>query len=215
MRSSPDAAPIIESIWNHHDFGLVLGEVKFVDGMTDLSGNRVALRLLPLYRAFAQKGFISLSDERDLTSNFGGWDDWFQLSQAGVRRTAKVVLTDAGRAAGDLKESGSRQVLWVGLGRAEVSEIVADDSMNSGVDRYRIVMGLHTFDIPEDLRAAYQQAVDTLGQERRFKALLKYDPFEKQWRIEAADYSNRHDDFATHTVDDRTGVIRLCGPSGC
>lgn len=207
----------IESAWNGPALGLVTGEVRFIGGgflgrQPDVSKREDALSELPLYRAFSARGFITVTDERDLTSGFTGWDDWLQLTQSGVRRTARVTLTDRGRHSGNVETVGDVEVLRLRVGTAKIEEIVANDLLEIGADRYRVVLGTHTFDIPEDIAQAYAEARgDQLGRERRFKALLKYDPFEETWTYLGADLGPRAGSFATDHVDQALAQLRLTG----
>lgn len=211
----------IESAWNATNLGFVTGEVRFIDvGMAgrrpDASKGEDALSELPLYRAFAAKGLLKITAERDLTSRFSGWNDWFELTQSGVRRTARITLTEKGRQTGEVRKVGDVEELFLRLGEAKIEDIVANDALVLGADRYRVVLGTHTFDIPEDVAAAYVQARnDRLGRERRFKALLKYDPFEKEWKFLGADLGPRTGVFETDHVDTALAMLRLCGRLSC
>src|SRR6266481_7687499 len=117
------AKKTIETAWNSPQLGLVVGQIRFIDPTIaqrppDASKGEDALSELPLYRAFVKKGFITLSDERDLTTAFTGWGDWFQLTQSGVRRTARVTLTDTGRTRGELKKAGAYDELFLSVGHS-------------------------------------------------------------------------------------------------
>ena len=219
--SNREISAAIESAWNGATLGLVAGEVRFIAGgmagrTPDASKGEDALSELPLYRAFAAKGLITISDERDLTGSFTGWNDWFQLTQSGVRRTARVALTERGRQSGEVKKVGEVEELFLRVGAAKIEEIVANDALVFGADQYRVVQGTHTFDIPEDIAAAYSEASgNQLGRERRFKALLKYDPFEKKWAYLGADLGARAGNFATNHVDQALALLRLCGSLKC
>lgn len=224
----PDAGTIsqmktaIESEWNRTNLGLVIGDVRFVQvgglggGTPEPSKGEDALSELPLYRAFAAEGLITITDERDLTNGFSGWSDWFQLTQSGVRRTAKIALTGKGMQSGEVKKAGNVDELWLRVGTAKIEDIVANDSLTIGTDHYRVVQGTHTFEIPQNLAAAYAEARgDRLGRERRFKALLKYDPFEKKWLYLEADQGPRTGAFTTERVDQALAALRLCGRVSC
>jgi hypothetical protein len=212
----------IEPAWNGMNFGLVTGDVRFIQvgglggGTPQASKGEDAVNELPLYRAFAANGLITITDERDLTSGFTGWGDWFQLTQSGVRRTAKITLTEKGKQSGEVKKTGNVDELWLRVGTAKIEDIVANDALTIGADRYRVVQGTHTFDIPQDVAAAYAEARgDRLGRERRFKALLKYDPFEKKWMYLGADLGPRTGAFPTVHVDQALAKLRLCGSVSC
>jgi hypothetical protein len=148
----------IESAWNATNLGFVTSEVRFIDvGMAgrrpDASKGEDAISELPLYRAFAAKGLLTITAERDLTSRFSGWNDWLQLTQSGVRLTARITLTEKGRQTGEVRKVGDVEELFLRLGEAKIEDIVANDALVLGADRYRIVLGTHTF-VPAPARKA-------------------------------------------------------------
>jgi hypothetical protein len=179
----------------------MLGAVKFVAENPEMAKGRESVSEWPLYEAFAKRGIITLSDERDLTRNFGGWDDFFALSQSGVRRTATVRLSERGKAAGTVKRDGAFDVLWLKVATTKVETIIANGQESVGGDQYRVIMGTLTYDIPPDLAQVWEASRGwNHVRDRRFKVLLKYDPFDKQWKMVAVDTSKRTEDFATNNV---------------
>lgn len=202
------ARDALESQWNQPIVGLLLGNVRFVAGQGESAKGRDKLSELPLYRAFASKGLITISDERDLTQNFGGWNDWFQLTQDGVRRTATIVVTDRGRSQGTVKHIGDFDELWLNVSRTKIDAIVANDTLSIAADRYRVIQGTRTVDLPDDLVPALDSARGATIREGRFKALLKLDPFDKRWKLVAQDLSKRSELFVTSIVDQCIGLLR-------
>ncbi len=216
----------IESMFNEPDVGVGIGDIGFGTGRSDIRKSQDQLSELPIYRALAAKGLISIANERDLTSNFGGWGDWFALTQDGIKRTATVSIEDenlkqlppckaeGGNVNCRVRFDGVDQ-LWLRIGKSKIQDIVANDSVLIGATRYRVVMGTHTYEVPPDLQAAMDSARGAMGRERRFKVLLEYDPFVKRFKLVALDLAERSKDFSSSSVDDLLAQLRLCGPSGC
>src|SRR5215216_1563365 len=75
----------IEAQLNQPDVGILLGDVRFVAGRTEADKGREALNELPLYRALAQVGAITIRNERELTPSSGRSDSAAALIRAGVR----------------------------------------------------------------------------------------------------------------------------------
>lgn len=212
--SNTEAKTTLEALWNEPDVGLWLGDVKFMDDNLlgsdrQWSSGETLLLDLPFYKAFASRGVITMADERDLSDRFTDWNDWFQLTQSGVRRTATVSISDHGRPNGEIRMVGNHEKLLLKGSRTRIEEIVANDSVVLGADRYRVVMGTHTHEIPADLRDAFAQVRGDSSRVGRFKVLLKYDPFNKAWSAIARDVANRHEDFHTANVDRFIARLRL------
>jgi hypothetical protein len=75
------ARALIEKAWNGPDIGLLIGSVKFVADNPDNAEGRASLTELPLYKRFEELGVIAIANRRDLTRNFGGWNNFYALSQ--------------------------------------------------------------------------------------------------------------------------------------
>ena len=200
------AKTAIEHAWNKRSVGLISGEVRFIGGLAgprwgDAAKGEDAASELPLYRAFAAKGYITISDERE-TKN-GGWDAFFQMTQNGVLKTARVTITPLGRQNGEVETTGKVEQLWLSAGTAKIERIVSSESYQVGSEKYRVVQGLHTWDVDPELASAYTEARgnNTMGRERKFRALLVYDAFGKQWKHLGADVGPREGQFTTNQVD--------------
>ena len=95
---------------------------------------------------------------------------------------------------------------------------MSDDPFEFGVDKYRVVQGTHTYDVPTDIAAAYAEARPKsaeLGRERRFKVLLKYDAFEKKWESLGANIGPRTGGFSSNSVDRALANLKECGSISC
>lgn len=151
-----EARNLIENLWNKPDVGLMLGEVKFVAENPDAAKGRESISEWPLYQAFAKKGVITIGNVKDLTQNFSGWNDWFSLTQSGVRKTATIKLTEGGGKAGTIKHNGDFDELFTKVATIKIESIVSNDEEVVGTDRYRVVLGTYTYDVPDEMSAAFE-----------------------------------------------------------
>lgn len=206
-----EARTVIETAWNKAGVELMLGEVKFVAENLDQGKGREGIEMWPLYQAFAKSGVIAISNEKDLTKNFGGWNDWFSLTQSGVRRTATIRLGERGKAGGTVKRIGDFDLLLMKVATTKVESIVANDEVLVGTDQYRVVLGTFTSDVRAEMSAAFERYRDRnkFLREGRFKILLKYDPFDKQWRMVTQDFGKRTEDFRSNTVGRTIQSLKL------
>jgi hypothetical protein len=94
------------------------------------------------------------------------------------------------------------ELLWIVAGRGTIQEVVANDPVSIGTDKYRVILGTHTFDVSPGLAEALQAFEPTLGgvRERRFRVLLNYDPFDRGWQVVAQDLGKQSEGFVTDTV---------------
>ncbi len=90
--------------WKEEVWLFNLGPTQFRRGNSSGPGYTMNSRY-PWYRAIAEKGLLTLEHERDLSGGFTGWDDFFALTQAGVQRTATVVLTPEGAKIGSHQDA--------------------------------------------------------------------------------------------------------------
>lgn len=201
-----EAKTAIEHAWNKRSIGLVNGDVSFIGGLAgqrrlDAAKGEDSASKFPLYRAFAAKGYITIDNERE-TKN-GGWDAFFQMTQNGVLKTARVTITPLGRQNGEIETAGKVEQLWLGTGTTKIEQIVSSESYQVGSEKYRVAQDTHTWDVDPELAAAYAEASsnDTMGRERKFRALLVYDAFGKQWKHLGTDFGLREGQFTTNQVD--------------
>ena len=195
-----DVHAAIEQAWSRPTVGLVLGNVRFVEPgagvlRADVSKGEDLRSELPIYRAAAANQLITLSEDQGVFV---------------------VAATDSGRRRGTLAKVDNTDELLVRINTARIETIVANDSLMAGEDQYRIVQGTYTYDIDDDFKAAYVEARgDRLPRERRFKALLKYDPIVPGWAYLMADAGPRTGEFATPLVDRAVAQLQQCGKVAC
>src|SRR5690606_17062198 len=142
---------VIEADWNGQRVSLVLGDVHF-KGPTwtsacqpNIARGEMCLDQLSLYRGIESLGFLTVEDERDLSRNFSGWDDWHRLTQAGIIRTARIALTSTGRERYDPVEAFGRGVIEVAYGTGAITRIVSIDSLVGTATRFLVVQGTHNW----------------------------------------------------------------------
>lgn len=203
--ANSEATSVIEHAWNQRGLGLVSGEVRFIGGLSlrksDPAKGEVAVSELPFYRFFSEKGYITLTEVRENKDE--GWGGFFQMAMNGVIKTARVTITPLGRQNGEIESAGNVEELWVPIGTAKVEEIVSNELYSGSTEQYRVVQGTHTWELDQDLAAAYAEArgTDSLGRERKFRALLVFDAFEKKWKYLMADFGPRTGQFTSDNVE--------------
>lgn len=193
---------------------LWLGQISFVrEGTIDPRNGREQLSKYALYKAYAELGLLFLDSDQDLSSGFTGWNDFLALSQSGVQRRANVLLPDGageGGQSGTLLDAAGQPVskhesdynrIQFVVTTQTVDAIVSNDRLRTATEEYRQVIGTHTLKIDPRVEAAWRVMVnDHYGEKRRFRALLKFDPITKEWKLEQLDEGDRDSDFGTSTV---------------
>ena len=210
-----DAVQDLGLILNQPNVGLLLGEVRFVvrdsDDPPDMAKGEDALSEFPLYVAFAQRGIITILDEQDVSGGSVGRPDLFALRQQGVQKIATISRGPDSTGV-TFRRAGDVDQMWLAMGLTTVDRIVSNDTLTIGVDRYRVIQGMFTSDIPIDLHTAVKQArgFDAVtDRTRRFKALVKFDPFDQHWQLTRLDVGPADTGITTENVDQE--VHRLSG----
>lgn len=207
------AASILQAAWNKNDGQLILlGSIQFRRGNSSGPGFDMFSKY-PVYRALASKGLLKLENERDLSGNFTGWNDFFALTQAGVQRTATVVLTPEGAQLGTVQpvgNTGEKFVTFV-YGGYQIEKIVSNEAVDVNGEKYRVVMGTHVFEPKPQFLDAMAASGEPTFRDRRFRALLKYDVFESKWKQQIVDVGARESDFQTQNVPTTLAQLRLTG----
>ena len=204
----------IETQLNQAEVGILLGDIRFVAGRTEAEKGREALSELPLYRALAQVGAITITNEREITPGILA-DSSVELTRAGVRRIARVAATDKGRSGGIIKKVGAVDELFLHLVPSKLQSIEAKDSLVVGSDLYQTFTGTYLIDVPVELKTALEETRGSMEPERHFKALLKFDRTTGRWVINAIDLARASQAFATNYVDKRIAELRNCPATGC
>jgi hypothetical protein len=216
--SNTEASKILENIWAATSFVPVrLGEIKVLTPMTQDRANPVNgvvdNRGEQMYDLLRRSGILDLQQNRDLSKESFSWDNFARLSQQDTRRTFVALLTPAYRSllcnterARILKLPSSAEYACLPQGYGQVEAIVRNKSREIGADRFQLVFGTH--------RWKWDPLWITLGQggpeERKFRALLRYDDFSKKWSLAAIDEAEREQDFVTDTV----GTLLTTGTAG-
>ena len=198
--SNAEMHTAIEQAWSRPTLGLLLGPVRFIERgagvqRAEISKGEDLITELPLYRAAAANKLITMTESQGIYL---------------------IVATDSGARRGTIAKVGTADELLVRINRARIETITSNDSLMAGGDRYQIVQGTSTLDIDEDFKAAYLEARgDTLPRDRRFKALLQYDPISSSWTYLTADFGSRTGEFATPVIDRMVAALRQCGKTTC
>lgn len=205
-------AEILQQAWGQPSLLLNLGEVQFRRGNA-YSATFAPVSEYPMYQAVAAMGLVRLERERDLTASFTGWDDWSALTQTGVQRVASVALLPEGEKLATIhpvKDSDRRFVTFV-VGAYAIERVVSIEPLEINSERYSQVLGTHTFDLKSEWREAWVKGGNPDYRERRFRALLKFDPIESKWRLQATDIGPKEADFPTATVPSAIASLRSTG----
>jgi hypothetical protein len=173
-----------------------LGHLAVVgDGrVPNLPKGEITEHLFSTLAVWDRLGLIKITEKRDLTGRFSGWDNWFALSQRGVVRTLNSVEGPKGRGlrcSGDIQMKvgksyyGELPCLCVPTGTPTVERIIRNDLRSVGVEYYRIVIGeysesLSTF--TKEFQIAFTKGEWRAGR-NRFIAVLKHDPFSGKWKL--------------------------------
>ncbi len=206
---------ILEPSWNYYAREeIFLGTTYF--GNTTSFGrhgdSNHALALIsdyPTYRALATKGLIkidnlSLSDAPPAV-----------LSSAKIDRAATVTLTQAGAKLGNV-DNKANTVTFV-LGTYRIEKIESNTAVDTKEGNYRLVQGIHVFDIGQNFGDVWSETGKPTYRERKFRVLFKYDPTEVKWKVATAsngrftaeDIGPRSGDFESANVPPTLDQLRL------
>ncbi len=195
------ARAVLDRLWNRPDVILLLGKVKFVTKNPSLGQDQDLTTEWPIYRAFARDGVITITNKRDLTKSFTGWNNWFNLTQDNIRLIATIGLTPKGRQRGRILRAGRVYELVLKVASTKVNRIVSNDEERIRSDLYNVVVGTLTYNVPKNMSAAFAAARGwNHVSKRRFKVLLKYDPINRDWVQVASDIASRTSDFHSNNV---------------
>jgi hypothetical protein len=209
-----NAQAVIESQWNRADLGILLGDIKFVEGRTNAEKGQESLSELPLYRAMAKLGVITITGETELRGT-GEDAGATELYRQGVRRLARISATEQGRATGAIVQVGNFQELFLSLVPARVQTITASDSIVAGRRQYRAFTGTHALNVPPELKEVLEQTRGSMEPERRFRVLLKHNAIKDEWTVDAMDLAPASKEFTTKNVETRLGQLRNCKTEDC
>jgi hypothetical protein len=202
------AAAVLQEAWKSATVHAFLGPLQFRhDPLNQYSNAKDEpcydyFRRYPVYQTLASKGLLTLSDERNLTGAFTGWQDFYALTQKGVQRTATIALTPEGTKTGSTSTSGAKKCPLVSFetGTYRIEKIVSNQPLEINGDKYQIVMGTHTFEMKQEFADVLAASGETTDRDRRFRALIKYDPFDTKWKLQMADVGRRDLEFPSDIV---------------
>ena len=203
------ASEILHEAWGQPTVQLNLGEVQFRRG-DEYSGTFAPMTVYPMYQAAATMKLIRLEQERDLSASFTGWNDWFALTQAGVQRVATVTLLPGGEKVATVHpiKGSSRQFVTFVVGTYDIERVISIEPLEINGERYSQVIGTHILALEPEWRGVWAKSGNADYRERRFRALLKHDPIESKWRLQASDIGPRETDFPTAMVPRAIGGLR-------
>lgn len=171
------AATVVQEYLNAYDLLLVkLGQVEFRRGNESGPGFD-RLDTYPMYKAVEKMGLVKIENDRDLTGQFSGWNDFMALTQKGVQRLATISLTTEGQRTGNVRD---HFVTFVG-GSYVVENIVSNEAVESTGEKYRVVSATYRLDLKPEWREAWVAEGHGDYPDRRIRILLQYDQFAAKW----------------------------------
>jgi hypothetical protein len=192
---------------------LPLGNLSVVSSMHErfegVKGNdKISQEAFAYYQNLKREDLITITNYRDLTKGFQGWNSFFALSQQGIAQqfsaepTAKansLVCPDA-----TLKAFAITKALCLSDGQLQTATVTQNQLLTSGSDYYRVVRGFHEWSWNPVFVKIMEKRKGEFGRERKFAMLLKFDPFKKNWSSVAMDVGNRDVDLLTNGVEKMT-----------
>jgi hypothetical protein len=203
----------MEQVWNGGlgDMAILpLGRLTAIRGERSprQSEGEVSLSTFNDLKVWSALGVLKISEVRELSREFTGWGDFWQLSQNAVQaRFASSEGPKAGAFRCTERERrlvgnrwGQLNYLCVPGGTGKIERIVQNELLSIRADYYRVVRGTHTWTLPP-IRVEY---LDFIREEqtpaRKFRAVLRFDPFDSVWVVFAFDIAGRYQEFSTDHV---------------
>lgn len=169
------AASIVAKYFNENaaQEALVLGKVSFGDSVNHHQQSE-SLKRLPLYRAFADAGMITFSDEQELGASRVAVVHPAPSRSEGVIKRFPRTASAAPEFGQDL------ELLIFQEGRYRVKNIATNEGLIGGSDQYRVVMGTYAYEVRHIIATILDKAGFPVRRHGRFRILLKQNPFEQK-----------------------------------
>ena len=204
------AQSMLQSVLGTPTLDVLVGPISFGSkDASDIATGNVPRKLYPMYDAFAKNGLLKLENERQLTGEFSGWNDFLASTQFGISRVATFSLTDLGAKRSHVgSEENRRREVTFSIGHIQIKKIVSNEPIDVSGDKYRIVMGTVQADISKEMKDAWMAAGQPADGQQRFRALLKYDPFDATWQLQSLDMGNANAPFSSERVPSSLARLR-------
>ena len=145
--------------------------------------------------------------EKDLTQRYSGWEDFFKLTQSGVLMEVSVKpgpgATGVGEVGTDHPDFPEVPCLKSLRETYRVETIIENVGVEHPVERFRLVSGLHVAEpgpLFRTIAEVKESDPDIAPSTRKFRALMKFDPFSSEWRLHAFDIAARDAEFSSRNV---------------
>ena len=210
--SDSDAKNLINGSLNPSHRVIKLGPLSVVS-RDKIGQNDVSTEAYKFYKALEKVGLISISVDPKYKGYKSGatfnWKD-FQTQTGGVNEKIIVKKTDKGT-----KYSKSRNLPYsdrefaFNEGVYKTQEIIKNDPLTNGIDDYRLINLTYTAEWTPEYREVVQLLGEKLSNEFKGSFLLKFDPFDKVWKVEAVDMGIRGKDFVNESVPKAINAFSL------
>jgi hypothetical protein len=193
----------IHAHWNEDSgFRVFLGTFEITRGSADVTKGRLSAPSLKSYKAWEEVGLIKINLVKDLTARFSGWDDWNKQFLDGVQSVVRIEPTDKGLPMKKEEEGELPPYLQIPRGDFVVDEIIKKAPLRLGVDDYEVVWGTHTVNYTPEALSYYEKFEVEMKKDRKFKALLRFDPFKSDWKVIVEDIADLDQEFPTDNIND-------------
>ena len=137
-------------------------------------------------------------EQKNLTKQMGGWDDWLKLTQQGVGMEIQITLTEKGK---KLDVSKDPSYARFKSGSFRIMSVASNEELQKDFDRYRLVTGLHRAEWTEESKQVLRLLGRPLPSEsRKFRALFKFDRLAGGWKFITADNAGANEEFPSNYV---------------
>jgi hypothetical protein len=217
--SDVEARRIVEQNFDNNRWWTLLGDQTVVSGDTNANQKTISIAEYHADIELARAALIAVRVKKDLVHGRFSWGNWLGLSQ-GARYLINVVPTADGNretAKTDVpvRKPGFAYFQFVDL---SVEDIVESEYVKKNIDRFRVVKGRGTIGCTElGKRVASANKSEPILMSAttfwwntfkfpcndapiKFIALLKFDSFDRKWKLVAWDLARAQEDFTSHSV---------------
>jgi hypothetical protein len=220
--SDAEAQNVFEHAFNDNRWWVLLGNQTVIAGNSNFETKKISTAEYEADSRLARAGLISIQVKKDFVHGRFSWGNWFALSQGGARYLIEVQATEEGKKESEKTDPSVRKqdLLHFQFVRLSIDTVVENKDVAKNVDRFHVVKGTgttHCTDLGKIVADANPQTSTLPNSEAawwnsfkhscsdtkiKFITLLKFDAFEKKWKIVTSDLALSDNDFSTSSVTD-------------